>query len=93
MKKGNFLKHLASILTIGIFMFMAVSSGSDSSSEKNEEADAKPKERIGCTVCGKDLTNDLNKIQSIATSGVWYCTPCHRSTMDNITDELEAEGY
>jgi hypothetical protein len=88
MKKKVF--RISSILIASVFILMAWSSGSDDS--KIEES-TKPQEKISCYVCGEDLTNEINKIEPMSTPGTWYCTPCYKSTMQDINDQLDIEGY
>ena len=88
MKKKVF--RISSILIASVFVLMAWSSGSDDS--KIEES-TKPQEKISCYVCGEDLTNEINKIEPMSTPGTWYCTPCYKSTMKDINDQLDIEGY
>ncbi len=101
MKKKVF--RISSIFIASTFLIMAWGSGSVEN--KNEEVNqnienkdnvqetTKPKEKISCYVCGKDLTNEINKIEPMSTPGTWYCTPCYKSTMDEINEKLDMQGY
>ncbi len=62
----------------------------------NKEAEAntnnQSQNKITCMVCGKDLTDDYNRI-SPNGNGNYYCTPCYKATMRNVHEEIQAEGY
>ena len=49
------------------------------------------KKEIHCVVCGKNLTDDYNRIY--ANENSYYCTLCYEKTMKDIHDEMRAEGY
>lgn len=53
---------------------------------------SKPKEKISCMVCSKDLTDDYNRIAPNG-NGNYYCTPCYQATMRDIHEDMKAEGY
>src|ERR1700761_7754890 len=54
---------------------------------------AAPVEKIVCWRCGKDLTNDHNRIETSFNPERWECTPCYEATMKEVHDEMKSEGY
>lgn len=49
-------------------------------------------EKIACMTCGKDLTNDYNRMLT-PSGNAWWCTPCYQATMNEVYDDMEAKGY
>ncbi|GAA4776808.1 hypothetical protein GCM10023230_29970 [Flavobacterium hankyongi] len=64
----------------------------DNNLNKEAETNTEPKKKINCMVCGKDLTEDYNRI-SPNGNGNYYCTPCYKATMRDVHREIQAEGY
>ena len=90
-RKVNPILYVSFFVIMGFVLFTKPwRSNSDDS--KIEES-TKPQEKISCYVCGEDLTNEINKIEPMSTPGTWYCTPCYKSTMQDINDQLDIEGY
>lgn len=58
--------------------------------ESLEEAN-KPKEKISCIMCGKDLTDDYNRI--CPNGKGYFCTPCYEKTMRGVNSDIQSEGY
>jgi len=77
---------LAILLVIGGYMLTGLFGSDDSKSTKTTT------KSISCLVCGKDLTNDYNRI-SPNGNNYYYCTLCYRKTMREINEKLKAEGY
>lgn len=84
----KYLKTIGSTIIVGAFLFLAF--GSDrSKSEKTNE----PKKKINCAMCGKDLTDDYNRI-SPNYNEFYYCTaPCYQKLKSDVSDDLESQGY
>lgn len=79
-----------------IFILLIVLIGASFLSDTCDHAKArenanKPKEKIFCINCGKDLTDDYNRIRPSGAG--YYCTPCYQQTMRHIHAEMRAEGY
>lgn len=86
--RNKFVKTTGAILISVFFIAMAFGSGDSKSKSENSNT---PPQKISCLVCGKDLTNDHNRI---APNGDhYYCTPCYKQTMRNVHEEIRAEGY
>lgn len=86
--KNKYLKTIGSTLIVGAFLFFAFGSD-DSKSEKTNE----PKKKINCMMCGKDLTDDYNRISPNFNDN-YYCTaPCYQKLKSDVSDDLESEGY
>lgn len=60
--------------------------------KKLEIEASKPKKEIFCMTCRKNLTNDYNRMEPL-NNGNFYCTPCYKSTMRDVREEIRAEGY
>lgn len=86
--KNKFLKITGAILISAFFVGMAFGSGE--SDNKSENSNKQP-EKISCMVCGKDLTNDHNRIAPNGNG--YYCTPCYKQTMRQVHDDIRAQGY
>jgi DNA-directed RNA polymerase subunit N (RpoN/RPB10) len=90
--KNKYLKTVGSALIAGAFLFIAFGSG-DSESEKNSSTSNEPKKKIKCFMCGKDLTDDYNRI-SPNYNEIYYCTaPCYQKLKSEVSDDLEMQGY
>lgn len=81
------------ILKIAIVVFVVtallsirsyMSSDKDSGKVENKE--------IHCKQCGKDLTNDFNRISPMEVKG-YYCMPCYNGIQRDIKEEMILEGY
>jgi hypothetical protein len=86
--KKNLIKTICSTLIIVSFLFIALASGeTESNSSENKQV-----EKINCAMCGKDLTNDFNRI--CPNGGAYYCTAqCYQKLKKEVSDDLESEGY
>ena len=78
-------------LVLAVLFFLADQCDRKISKEGQEKA-SQPKEHIECMVCGKDLTNDYNRIAPNGNSN-YYCTPCYKQTMREVHEDIQAEGY
>lgn len=74
----------------GVYLFDE--ENSSKTENKVTETENKPKEKKSCKKCGKDLTDDYNRM--LAPSGTGYfCTLCYRKLRREVDEELKAEGY
>jgi hypothetical protein len=83
------------IITVlcALFMIFFIAHKCDKAIQKeNEQEVTEPKKEIHCMVCGKDLTDDYNRI-SPNFNGNYYCTPCYEQTMREVHEDMQAEGY
>lgn len=83
MKKVILIGILGGLLAIGI---------TRACEKPYNDTTNEPKKKINCMVCGKDLTDDYNRI---APNGhdAYYCTPCYQATMRQVHKDIQAEGY
>lgn len=52
-----------------------------------DDSSSKPKEKISCIICSKDLTNDYNRISPNGKG--YYCTPCYKQTMRDVNSDIK----
>lgn len=89
--KNNYLKTIGSTLIVGAFTLLSFGSG-ESESNENSSSASEPNKKVTCAMCGKDLTDDLNRISP--NGGSYYCySPCYQKLKGEVSDDLEAEGY
>jgi hypothetical protein len=82
-------------ITFGILFLILIiwARKCDNEIEKELELEAsQPKKEITCTSCGKNLTNDYNRMEPL-NNGNFYCMPCYYSMKNDIQSEMKAEGY
>ncbi|MGQ2985356.1 hypothetical protein [Flavobacterium sp.] len=83
---------LYTIVCIVIVLFVVAHQCDKSMQREYQEKANEPKQEIHCMVCGKDLTDDYNRI-SPNGNGNYYCTPCYKQTMREVHEDIRAEGY
>ena len=83
--KQVFLSLIGLLIVIVIAVIIISNRSSDSSSVTTTTV------KKVCWRCGKDLTNDMNYIET--DPGKYECTPCYEATMKGIHDEMKTEGY
>jgi hypothetical protein len=81
------------IIVYGILALMLTSCTSNNDNSNPSTSVSQPVEKINCWRCGKDLTNDVNRIETSFNPAKWECTPCYEATQKEIHDEMKAEGY
>ena len=90
MKKNNNWMYILGFIFL-IFMW-ANKCDSDLKRKTETNTTSEPKKKISCMVCGKDLTDDYNRI-SPNGNGNYYCTPCYKQTMRDVHESIQAQGY
>ena len=90
--KKQYLKTIGSTLIVGAFLFLAL--GSDPpKSENNASSSNEPEKKINCMMCGKDLTNDYNRISPNSNDNYFCTAPCYQKLKSDVSDDLESQGY
>jgi predicted amidophosphoribosyltransferase len=89
-KEKNSLKESGKILVTLMVIFIVFLIVMHNTKSNNDSATTAPVKKV-CWHCGKDLTNDMNYIET--DPGKYECTPCYEATMKGIHDEMKAEGY
>lgn len=84
------MKNTIGYILVAIFLVYLLADKCDK--DLRDKVNSEPKKQISCMVCGKDLTDDYNRI---APNGhdAYYCTPCYKATMRDVNESIKAEGY
>lgn len=89
---GNNNKWMYILIIIAVIILQVYQCEMRAQRKASKASTSKPQEKISCMVCGKDLTDDYNRIAPNG-NGNYYCTPCYQATMRDIHQDMKAEGY
>jgi hypothetical protein len=86
------MKNTVYTIVCVLIVLFALANQCDKSSRKDSlERANQPKEEIHCLLCGKNLTDDYNRIAPNGNN--YYCTPCYKQTMREVHEDIQAQGY